>query len=211
MANHLRNDGAGCPQNIPVPCFTVGPPPIGHPSGSDASEGRRGGNRSEAPGTRIGTVLDLGSPRCHVAIYVRCCGGDRQSRERRTAALLAYAEAHLPVFATVATFVDDGRAILPRSGLSRLLQEISAGKIDMILVERLDDLSRDPIDLELLFNAFERTGRGLLTPDGRVSREEIGVSALKARTYRDIRRRRRRTITRTVPSFTRAGVADASR
>ena len=61
------------------------------------------------------------------------------------------------------TFVDDGRAILPRSGLSRLLQEISAGKIDMILVERLDDLSRDPIDLELLFNAFERVGRQVLS------------------------------------------------
>lgn len=136
MTNRLRNDRAGGSLNVPVPRSSVGPPSTGCPGVADDAEQRRGDERPEASGNRIRALPDHGSLDCHIAVYVHC-GGDRQSWKRRIDALLAYPGSHLPVLATVATIIDDSRAILPRSGLPRLLQEISAGKIDMVLVEYL--------------------------------------------------------------------------
>ncbi|MBA9070476.1 hypothetical protein FHR71_004242 [Methylobacterium sp. RAS18] len=153
-------------------------------------------------GIRAKSLSERGGPRFRGALYLR--GRGRRARrpiDRRIDALRTAGKRLVPA-AHVHAFVDDARGSRPPPTLSRLLQAAGTGVFDVVLIQRADDLTLDPIGLERMYDGFERTGSALFTPTGQVHKEEIGLPGLMARVNRDPCRRWIRTATRMARSST---------
>jgi len=150
------------------------------------TSGRRNGNGSRftAP---VPAVVRVG-------VYARISSADRTnstftSIDAQTAACRAYIESRVSAGWTASqTFIDNGFSggTANRPALTRLLDDVQAGKLDLVLVHRIDRLSRSLRDLLGLLHVMEQHGVAFAsvnesfdssTPIGKATLQLVGVFA----------------------------------
>lgn len=105
-------------------------------------------------------VPDYPRPAVRVAAYTRVVILDRHrpsNLDRRRSHLVSFVAAH-PYWYLVAGYADIGSGRLDRPGLCRLLADASAGWFDVVVVDDLDRLSRDPRKLAWVDRHLAATG-----------------------------------------------------
>jgi len=76
-------------------------------------------------------------------------------------------------------------ADLNRPGLRNMLRDVRAGKIDIILSEALDRLSRDQADIATIFKRMQFVGIDIVTlSEGRVGIVDVGLRGTMNHLYR---------------------------
>jgi len=171
------------------------------------TSGRRNGNGSRftAP---VPSVVRVG-------VYARISSADRTnstftSIDAQTAACRSYIDSRVSAGWTASqTFIDNGFSggTANRPALTRLLDDVQAGKLDLVLVHRIDRLSRSLRDLLGLLHVMEQHGVAFAsvnesfdssTPIGKATLQLVGVFAeleratISARTKDKIQAARRR-------------------
>jgi len=151
-----------------------------------AAERRRNGNGSRftAPASSV----------VRVGVYARISSADRTnstftSIDAQTAACRSYIDSRVSAGWTASqTFIDNGFSggTANRPALTRLLDDVQAGKLDLVLVHRIDRLSRSLRDLLGLLHVMEQHGVAFAsvnesfdssTPIGKATLQLVGVFA----------------------------------
>ncbi|MES2847363.1 MAG: recombinase family protein, partial [Pseudomonadota bacterium] len=113
-----------------------------------------------------------------VALYARYSSDRQSDASIEDQVRVCQERAAREGWTVVQTFA--GRAIsgasLLRPGLQGLIEEAMAGRIDLVLTEGLDRLSRDQADVAALFKRLTFAGVGIVTlADGVISELHVGL------------------------------------
>lgn len=102
-------------------------------------------------------------------LYARCATMSNESIERQLTALRAHAR--LQRWSVVDEVSDNGVSGLrgDRPGLERVLAACKRGEVDIVLVQRLNRLSRSTTLTVKLIDTLKEYGIRLESPDGRLS------------------------------------------
>ncbi|MES2847362.1 MAG: recombinase family protein, partial [Pseudomonadota bacterium] len=113
-----------------------------------------------------------------VALYARYSSDRQSDASIEDQVRVCLERAAREGWTVVQTFADraiSGASLL-RPGLQGLIEEAMAGRIDLVLTEGLDRLSRDQADVAALFKRLTFAGVGIVTlADGVISELHVGL------------------------------------
>lgn len=115
-----------------------------------------------------------------VAIYARYSSDHQRAASIEDQFRICREKAGREGWEVVGTYKDagiSGASMILRPGIQRLLQEAQAGKIDVVLAEALDRVSRDQADVATLFKHLRFVGVTIVTlSEGEISELHVGLT-----------------------------------